>query len=204
MRYLLFSLILLFSFSACTDDSAKKELLINKLKETAEAEKNLLHTEIQVKENALKKAQLAFEKLQLETNQLQKELSIEKKMHIALQNKKVLEETISPNNAKLSKIGISIQENKITLDTEKTKDFFENFAKNISNSLEKASKELQQGTLTEDDAGIHIDEHTINIDLNKTKDFLQEWGEKMQGFIKEFDTIAQDLNMESEKINTTK
>ncbi|HIP28649.1 MAG TPA: hypothetical protein EYG82_05675 [Sulfurovum sp.] len=204
MRYLLLSFILLFSFSACTDDSAQKEMLIKKLKETAEAEKNLLRSEIRAKETALKKAQLASEKLQLETSQLKKELFTEKKLHIALQNKKVLAETMPPKDEKLSKIGISIQENKITLDTDKTKDFFENFARNISSTLEKASKELQQGTLTEDDAGIHIDENTINIDLNKTKDFLQEWGEKMQGFIKEFDTIAQDLNMESEKINTTK
>jgi len=203
MRYLLLSFILLFSFTACTDDSAQKEAKIKELTQITktmetqrEAEKNTLSEKIKLQEIALQKAQL-------EAKQAKEELLAQKKLHADMQKKKELAQTLSPKEEKLSKLGVTIEENKITLDTDKTKDFFESFAKELSMKLKKVTEELQDGSLIEKDAGIKFDESHINIDLNKTKDFLNEWGKKMQGFIKEFDDIAQELNIDLlEQTNT--
>ena len=192
MRYILLSFILLFSFSACTDDSKHYEKQIEKITKETKIQTEYLRKELQAKEIALQKAQLQTIKLADEL-QVYKQAEAQKK--IELQQKKHLEKTLSQKEEKLSKLGITLEKNKITLDTNKTKDFLENFAKLINTKLEKVSQDFQKSALTEEDAGIHIDENNVNIDLNKTKDFLQEWGQKMQGFIKEFDTITEEINI---------
>jgi len=195
MRYILLSFILLFSFSACTDDSKHSkhyEKQIEKITKETKIQTESLRKELQAKEIALQKAQLQTIKLADEL-QVYKQAEAQKK--IELQQKKHLEKTLSQKEEKLSKLGITLEKNKITLDTNKTKDFLENFAKLINTKLEKVSQDFQKSALTEEDAGIHIDENNVNIDLNKTKDFLQEWGQKMQGFIKEFDTITEEINI---------
>jgi hypothetical protein len=207
MRYTLLSLILLFSFSSCTDNSIQHEKQIEKITQEAKVKMEALHKEIQVKEQALQKAQLETKKLN-DAFHAHKQAEAQKQVaaqnEIALQKKNDVVKTLSTKDEKLSKIGITVKDNKITFDANKTKDFLENFAKDIATKIEKVSQDFQQTSLTENDAGIHIDENNINIDLNKTKDFLQEWGEKMQGFIKEFDTIAQELNLESKEIDSIK
>lgn len=197
MRYLLLTLTLLLTFSACTDDSAKHETKIANITKEAEAKQEILRAEIQEKSAALKKAQL-------ETKLAKEELQAQKKLLVETHKKKELEQTRSTKDEKLSKLGISIKDSSITIDTNKTKDFFENIGKQLGEKLKKVTQEIQEGSLIERDAGIQIDESHINIDLNKTKDFLQEWGTKMQGFIKEFDTMAQELSIESLEINNTK
>ncbi len=198
MQYLL-PFILLFTFSACTDDTAQQEAKIKELTQmmhTMEEERDSLYTKINEKEIALQKAQL-------ETNQTKEELLAQKKLLIEIQNKKGLAQDMSNKEKKLSKLGVTVEENKITLDIDKTKDFFETFAKDLNTKLKKITEKLQDESLMEKDAGIQVDETHINIDLNKTKDFLKEWKKKMQRFIKEFDDIAQELNIDSiEQTNT--
>ncbi|MCF6245539.1 MAG: hypothetical protein L3J43_10960 [Sulfurovum sp.] len=197
MQYLLPIFILIFSFSACTDDTKQHEKQINAIKEAANEEKNQLLKALQVKDNALKK-------VQLETQKLQEELLKQKQSLLALEQKMLSKQTTVHKDDKLSKVGITVQDDKITLDTSKTKDFFENFAQELSSKLQKVSQELQQDLHSGNDTGVNISETNINIDLNKTKDFLQEWGNKMQGFIKEFDDIARDLNIETKNTDYIK
>ncbi|WP_295420918.1 hypothetical protein [Sulfurovum sp.] len=119
------------------------------------------------------------------------ELLAELKAKEEARKKKELE---AQKNSKLSKIGITTEDGKIIIDTNKTKGFFKDVATQMKDKMEKFSKDLEQGMIKDKNAGIEVDETHINIDLNKTKSFLDNWGEKMQGFVKEFDNIAKEIN----------
>jgi len=97
-------------------------------------------------------------------------------------------------NSKLSKIGITTEDNRIIIDTNKTKGFFKELATKMKDKMNKLSKDFENGMIKDKNAGIEVDETHINIDLNKTKSFLDNWGKKMQGFVKEFDDIAKEIN----------
>jgi uncharacterized lipoprotein YehR (DUF1307 family) len=95
---------------------------------------------------------------------------------------------------KFSEIGITTEDGKIIIDTNKTKGFFKEMATKMKDSMEKLSQDLEKSMIKDDNAGIEVNETHINIDLNKTKSFLDNWGKKMQGFVKEFDDIAKEFD----------
>ena len=97
-------------------------------------------------------------------------------------------------NNKLFQIGITSEDGRIIIDTNKTKGFFKEMATKMKDSMEKLSQDLEKSMITDDNAGIEVNETHINIDLNKTKSFLDNWGKKMQGFVKEFDDIAKEFD----------
>lgn len=98
------------------------------------------------------------------------------------------------DNTTLSKIGITTSDGKITIDTNKTKAFFQDITKDISKKIKKVTDDLQEGMIKDKNAGIEIGENHINIDLNKTKSFLDSWGKKMQSVVQEFDEMAKEIN----------
>ncbi|SFV57050.1 hypothetical protein MNB_SV-3-1345 [hydrothermal vent metagenome] len=98
-------------------------------------------------------------------------------------------------NNKFSKVGITIQENTITIDTNKTKDFFQNIGK----KLQKFTHSMKEGIVHEKDAGIRIEKTHIDIDLNKTKSFLGAWGEKIQSYAKEIDKMIKKITIPENK-----
>ncbi len=199
MHYFVLPFILLF-FSACTDDTAKYEAKIKELThliKNIEAEKNSLHANMKEKESLLRQ-------LQQETEQLKEDLLLLKRRYAQVEEEKMSALQTKNQKEKLSKLGITVQENKITLDPQKTKDFFETFAKELNKKVKKVTEELQEGSPLQKDAGIQISESQINIDLNKTKDFLNNWGKKMRSFIKEFDKIAQEFKIDSNEINMSR
>ena len=102
------------------------------------------------------------------------------------------QEELEKNN-KFSKIGITSEDGKIIIDTNKTKSYFKDLAHQMKTKMDKMSKDLEKGIVKNEEAGIEMDETHINIDLNKTKHFLDTWAKKMQGFVKEFDNIAKDF-----------
>ena len=102
------------------------------------------------------------------------------------------QEELEKNN-KYSKIGITKEDGKIIIDTNKTKSYFKDLAHQMKTKMDKMSKDLEKGIVKNEEAGIEMDETHINIDLNKTKNFLDTWGKRMQGFVKEFDNIAKDF-----------
>jgi len=106
-------------------------------------------------------------------------------------HKKELE---AQKNSKLSKVGITTEDGKIVIDTNKTKNFFKELGSKFKERAEKLSQDIEKGIIKDKDAGIEIDETHINIDLNKTKSFLEGWGKKMQEFVKDMDTIAQEID----------
>ena len=97
-------------------------------------------------------------------------------------------------NAKFNKVGINVNDGTITIDTNKTKDFFKQFSKKMEAKMKKISDDLQQGIVDSKEAGINIDNEHVNIDLNKTKTFLEDWAKKIQVFAHEFDNISKDLD----------
>ncbi len=123
--------------------------------------------------------------------QAKAEVLAELKAKEEAKRKKELE---AQKNSKLSKIGITAEDGKIIIDTNKTRDFFKDVATKMKHKMEKLSNDLEQGMIKDKNAGIEVDETHINIDLNKTKSFLDNWGEKIQGFVKEFDNIAKEIN----------
>lgn len=99
----------------------------------------------------------------------------------------------------LSKIGISSKDGVITIDTNRTKTFFENWGKKMQDKMKELSDEIKKGVVEEKGSGIEINTTSISIDLNKTKTFLDNWGKKMQGYVKEFETLANELNPNRKK-----
>ena len=155
-KYILFSLLILFSLSGCQD---KKE--------------NQAQHDAKIAQEA--RAQLLKEQAEVKKKQEERE-----------------------KNHTFSKIGISTEDGKIIIDTNKTKGFFKDFAKKMKINMDKMSKDLENDLVESDNAGIQVDKTHINIDLNKTKHFLDTWGKKMQGFVKEFDDIAKEFDDQTE------
>jgi len=103
-------------------------------------------------------------------------------------------------NSKFSQIGVTSKEGKITIDTNKTKNYFNDLAQQMKSKMDKMSQDLEKGIVKNEEAGIEMDESHINIDLNKTKTFLETWGKKMQGFVKEFDNVAKEFDAQNEVV----
>lgn len=194
--------ILLFSLTSCGDseEQAIKQEQILQEAQAIKAEKAALLEELKAKDLALTKARAeakdAKTKL-LAQEEAKKEAFVKEERRKATEKEKVLLE--KSRNEKLSNVGIEMNENKIVIDTNKTKDFFQNLGKTFENKILKFTQDLEKGVVSEKEAGIKIDESHINIDLNKTKDFLEKWTKKMQSFIKEFDTISKDLDTQTDQ-----
>ena len=112
------------------------------------------------------------------------------------------QEELEKNN-KFSKIGITSEDGRIIIDTNKTKSYFKDLAHQMKTKMDKMSKDLEKGIVKNEEAGIEMDERHINIDLNKTKTFLDIWGKKMQGFVKEFDEIAKEFDNQNKTTKDT-
>lgn len=159
MRSLFFSILLLFSFTACENRS---ETQTQRDARIAQEAREALMAELKAKEEA------------------------EKKAH--------------EKNSTLFKIGISKEENVITIDTNKTKHFFEEIGEKLSKQMEQLSKEAEEGKFSHQEAGIEADEKHIVIDINKTESFLDKWIQKMQNFAKELDELLKAFdNQESQQ-----
>ena len=106
------------------------------------------------------------------------------------------------NVTKLSKMGVHMNEGIITIDTNKTKDFFRDLNQKMAEHIKKISDDLEKGIIESKEAGVEMKEQYIHIDLNKTQNLLQDWSKKMQIFVQEFDEMANTL--ETNSSNTTK
>jgi len=112
------------------------------------------------------------------------------------------QEELEKNN-RFSKIGITTEEGKIIIDTNKTKGFFKDLSHKMKIKIDKMHEDMEKGFIKHDEAGIEMDETHINIDLNKTKSFLETWGKKMQEFVKEFDDIAKEFDNQNKTTKDT-
>ncbi len=105
-------------------------------------------------------------------------------------------------NTKLNMIGISMNNDTITIDTNKTKDFLNDLNQKMHDQIQKMSDDMEKGIIESKEAGIDINEKHIHIDLNKTQNLLQNWGKRLQVFKEEFDSVTKSLD--TNNTNTTK
>lgn len=96
-------------------------------------------------------------------------------------------------NNKFSHMGVKMEQGTITIDTNKTKDFLKDLGKRMHIQMKQVSDDLQKGIIDAQGAGVKVNNGNINIDLNKTQTLLDEWSKKIEGYVKEFDKIAKEI-----------
>jgi hypothetical protein len=111
---------------------------------------------------------------------------------------KIKEAEMAKEN-KLSHMGISTDDGKLIIDTDKTKDFFLQMAMKMKIHADKFTKDMENGVIDDKEAGIEVNASHINIDLNKTKSFLDTWGKILEGYAKDFNTMTKEINQEMTK-----
>ena len=181
MRHLLVSLILLLSLTGCQD-------------------KKQLDQEAQAKHDAKIAQQARAEVLaELKAGKLQ----IEKVLQEQVLQEGILPQTPTPTkeekhslehkNAQLNKMGIHMEKDSINIDTNKTKEFFNDLSKKLNVQMKKISDDLEKGIIDTKEAGVEINDKHIHIDLNKTQNILENWAKKIQVFVEEFDEITNNI-----------
>jgi len=94
----------------------------------------------------------------------------------------------------LSLLGINIENQKIDIDLNKTKNFFENIQKELEKKSQAIEKSIQEGKVELKDIGLKVDKQHISLDLNKTKSFVENLTKKLDSFIKDLDNSFKDIN----------
>jgi len=93
-----------------------------------------------------------------------------------------------------SKLGINIDDRKINIDINQTKDFFNTLKKTFEATAQNIQKDISEGRVDmSENVGIKIDKENINIDLEKTKSFIEDFGKKVENFISEIDKSVDDI-----------
>ncbi len=99
----------------------------------------------------------------------------------------------------LNNMGVSMDDGKLIIDTNKAKEFLGHVKKN----LDGVDKKIKDGNVAMmQTVGIEVTDDTVSIDLNESKTFFDKWGKKMEGLAKEFDAFAKSLN--NNELNNTK
>ena len=98
------------------------------------------------------------------------------------------------NRDLFSKLGIEIGDNKINIDINQTKDFFNTLKQTFEAAAQNIQKDISEGRVDmSKNVGIKIDKENINIDLKKTKSFIEDFGKKIESFIGEIDKTVDDI-----------
>ncbi len=133
--------------------------------------------------------------------QAKAELRAEIEAEKAQAEKESQEASQEKNETKLTQMGVNMNDGIITIDTNKTKDFFRDLNQKMAAQINKISDDMEKGIIEAKEAGVEMNEQHIHIDLNKTQNMLQDWGKKMQIFVQEIDEMAKTL--ETNESNTT-
>jgi hypothetical protein len=96
-------------------------------------------------------------------------------------------------NHRFSHMGVKMEQGTLSIDTNKTKDFLKDLGMRMHVQMKQVSDDLQKGVIDAQEAGVKINNGNINIDLNKTQTLLDEWSKKIDGYVKEFDEIAKEI-----------
>ena len=97
-----------------------------------------------------------------------------------------------------SKLGIDISNEKINIDINQTKNFFNNLKQTFEDTAQNIQKNISEGKVNmAENVGIKIDKEHINIDLVKTKNFVEDIGKKIEGFLEEIDKTVEGIEKKS-------
>ena len=93
------------------------------------------------------------------------------------------------------KMGIDIGHEKINIDINQTKSFFNTLQQTFEGAAQNLEKDISEGKIDiGENVGIKVDKDNINIDLKKTKSFIEEFGKKIEGFLGEIDKAVDNIN----------
>jgi hypothetical protein len=87
----------------------------------------------------------------------------------------------------LDRMGIEVGNGRITIDTRRTRSYFEAMERQISRGVNRGVQKAKQHASGVDDIGIYVSKERVEIDLNKTRNFLKIWGESMRILGEELD-----------------
>ena len=90
----------------------------------------------------------------------------------------------------LELLGIKLEDGKLEIDTNQTKEFFENLQK----SIEKKAEDLSSGNINLENVGIKVKDEKIEVDLNKTKSLLDNIAKKAKNFVDILDKTINDIS----------
>jgi len=94
-----------------------------------------------------------------------------------------------------SKLGIDISNDKINIDINQTKNFFNTLKQTFEHTAQNIQKDISAGKVEmAENVGIKIDKENINIDLVKTKKFVEDLGKKIEGFLGEIDKVVENID----------
>lgn len=93
-----------------------------------------------------------------------------------------------------SKLGIDLNNNKINIDINQTKNFFNTLKQTFEHTAQNIQKDISEGKVDmANNVGIKIDKENINIDLEKTKSFVEDLGKKIEDFLGEIDKAVEGI-----------
>lgn len=93
-----------------------------------------------------------------------------------------------------SKLGIDISDNKINIDLNQTKNFFNTLKQTFEDTAQNIQKDISEGKVDmAENVGIKVDKENINIDLEKTKSFVEDLGKKIESFLGEIDKAVDNI-----------
>jgi hypothetical protein len=98
-------------------------------------------------------------------------------------------------NASTSPIGITVDRDKIIIDTRQTRAFFESLAHKLDSSFKRLEHDLNRTrTPAPNPVGITVTNDRIEIDLNKTERYMQQWIKGMERVGREMDGLFRQLD----------
>lgn len=99
------------------------------------------------------------------------------------------------NKDLFQKMGIDIENEKINIDINQTKAFFNTLQQTFEGAAQNLEKNISEGKVNMgENVGIKVDKDNINIDLKKTKSFMEEFGKKIEGFLGEIDKAVDNID----------
>jgi len=99
------------------------------------------------------------------------------------------------NQSTLMKAGITMDDGKLIIDTNKTKEFFSKLANRFTIIYQKIDQELKEENLTSTkDMGFEMSSDTLSVDFNKTDSFFKGWSQKIEKFSKEINLFRDTIN----------
>jgi len=104
-------------------------------------------------------------------------------------------EGIDADDDLLGRLGIALGGEKIEIDLNKTKGFFDALQNTLKSKAEKLQNDIADGSIhLGDNVGIKVDNERIDIDLNKTKSFIENLGNTVAGLVREIDGVVKDIS----------
>lgn len=80
----------------------------------------------------------------------------------------------------MKKMGLQVEDGRIILDTEKSKNFFESLGRSIEKNIHQGVKKAEKHVPSGEEIGIKVEDKKVVIDLNKTRNFMKAWVETME------------------------